>query len=143
MGIFCVVIIGSIISGVLYRLGGWSKGNTKFRDLGCPTVALVALWLVVGFKSSYWWAYLLTFLFSFGALCTYRYGLPKPKDYTWHYYLHGFMCGLAGLPLIWCGVPLVIILSRIVIVTIGMGFFSNLIDKDWLEEGIRGVLFIL
>ena len=40
----------SIISGILYRFGGWKQ--TLWRDIGVPIVALVALWLL-DYRSSY------------------------------------------------------------------------------------------
>ena len=139
------ILIASILSGVLYRLGGWEKGNSKFRDLGCPAVGVGLLLLLQpsSVNNLGWLTILLSFLLSFGALCTYRYGLPKPKDYTWHYYLHGFMCGLAGIPLIWADVPLWIVLARLTLCTVGMGLWSKLINHDITEEFGRGVIFIL
>ena len=65
--------------------------------------------------------------------------INKGKD---NFYLHGFACGLAGIPLIVI-VPWWIILIRIVICTVGMGLWSKYIGNDVLEETGRGVLFIL
>ena len=135
------ILIASIISGILYRLGGTSRG-TKWRDFGCPTVALVALWLLVGFKSSYWWAYLLFFGFSFASLTTYWDFIPFNKGEDNHF-MHGFFCGLAGIPLIWVGIPLWIILARLTLCTLGMGLWSKWIGNAVVEETGRCVLFII
>jgi FtsH-binding integral membrane protein len=133
-----VILIASILSGILYRLGGWEKGNKLFRRLGCPLVALLTLWLLVGVSFRLWWVYLLFVGLSYGALTTYW-------DFTGsdNFYLHGLGVGLAGIPLIWCGVPLHYILIRIVICSVGMGLWSKWIGNDIAEESGRGVLFIL
>jgi len=134
-----ILLVSSIISGILYRLGGWEKGNTKYRDAGCPLVFLLLIWILFGFHLKFWWAYLLTFGLSWAALTTY---LDSIFGYD-NFYAHGFMCGLAGIPLIWCGLPLLLILTRIVVCTVGMGLWSKLISWDVAEEFGRGVLFIL
>jgi len=126
-------------SGVLYRMGGSAKWNTKWRDLGCPLVLLVIILTLFGLKLDFWWAYLLTFLLSFGALTTY---------YDWlfgydNYYAHGLGCGLAGISLVWADVPLWIILARLTLCTIGMGLWSKYTKNDVVEEIGRGVFFIL
>ena len=83
------------------------------------------------------------FILSWAALSSYRYFLPKPKDYKWyHYSLHGFMVSFAIFPLIfftgswlWFGV-------RVGVCTIGVGAVSHFIDKDWLEEFLRGFILV-
>ena len=135
-----ILIIGlSIVSGILYRLGGWEKRNKLFRRLGCPLVLLVIILSLFGLKLGFWWAYLLTFGLSFGALTTY---------WDWlfgydNYWFSGFMCGLAGIPLLWAGVPLYIILIRLIICTVGMGLWSKYTKNDVVEEIGRGVFFII
>jgi hypothetical protein len=65
-------ILLTIVSGVLYRLGGWEKGNTKFRDLGCPTIFFILLLTnkhpinILG-----WLMAVLSFGLMFAALTTY------------------------------------------------------------------------
>lgn len=58
------------------------------------------------------------------------------------YWMHGFACGLAGFCLI-TFVPWWILTLRLIICTVGMGYFSKIIDFDELEEETRGVFFIL
>ena len=146
------ILIACILSALCYRCGGMGKEdtaepkwipkwmrNTKARDLGCPTVMLIALWLMEGFKLPYWWVYLLTFGLNFAALTTYW-------DFMFGYdnfYMHGLMIGLAGIPLLWCGVPTPVVMLRIVICALGMGLWSKWIGNDVLEETGRGILFIL
>lgn len=163
VGKIIAVLVSAIISSVLYRAGGMGKEdtaepkwipmwmrNTKYRDLGCPTILIALLWYLFGFH----WYYFLTFLLSFGALTTYwddsknKFIDKISRIINWKYpednhYLHGLMCGLAGIPLIWCGVPLYYIIIRIVICSVGMGLWSKLISNDVKEEIGRGVFFII
>jgi len=131
------IVIACVLSGILYRLGGTSKG-TKWRDLGCPTILMALVILLFGFKPQYWWLYLLFFGSSFGALTTYWDSLFGYDNF----WFHGFMIGAAGLFLTTV-VPWPIILVRIIVCTVGMGLWSKLISKDILEECGRGVFFIL
>ena len=135
------ILIASILSGVLYRLGGWEKGNTKFRDLGCPAVGVGLLLLTNNSPSNaFGWVTLgLSFGLSFGALTTYW---DRIFGYD-NFYAHGLGCGLAGIPLIWADVPLWIVLARLTLCTVGMGLWSKLINHDITEEFGRGVIFIL
>ena len=134
------ILIACLFSGIAYRLGGTSKG-TKWRDLGCPLV-LIGLLLLNGYIKLTvvnLIALFLTFGLSFGALTTY---------YDWlfgydNYYAHGLGCGLAGIPLIWAGVPLWLILTRTMVCTVGMGLWSKYTKNDVVEEIGRGVFFIL
>jgi hypothetical protein len=134
------ILIGAILSGILYRLGGWEKGNTKFRDLGCPTIlTLFVLTNNLPINILGWVMFVLSFGLMLGALTTY---------WDWlfgydNYYAHGLGCGLAGIPLIWAGIPLHYILIRILICSVGMGLWSKYTKNDVVEEIGRGVLFII
>ena len=137
--VIIVLLAGMILSAILYRMGGATGYNTKFRDLGCPLVALITLWLMKGIVLSYWWVYLLFFGLSFGALTTYW-------DWLFGYdnfYAHGLGCSLATIPLLWVGLPWGIFILHTIICTIGMGLWSKFIGNDVQEEMGRGALFIL
>ncbi len=139
-GMFILItLIAACISAWLYRAGGQGKPyNTKFRDLGCPLVLIVATIALFGIKLGSWWLYLIAFGLSFGFTTTYW-------DWLFGYdnfWFHGFALGLAGIPLIWCGVPWWVIGARLVICTVGMGLWSKLIGWDVAEEAGRGFLFI-
>ena len=127
----------SSLSAFLYRRGGTNKG-TLWRDVGCSLVTLVALWLLLGFKLSYWWAYLLTFGLSWGALASY-WCLDEKK---WGYWAHGLGLSLAVLPFAyitgqWLGFAL-----RTIVLTALITVWSELVgDVNW-EEGGRGFLII-
>jgi len=49
-----ITLVAAVASAILYRMGGSDTYNTKWRDMGCPTVAFIALWLLEGFKLTYW-----------------------------------------------------------------------------------------
>ena len=139
--IILILLLLTICSAYLYRKGGTSAG-TLYRDIGvsaclCAALSLVAqIWGIAGVL-----AIVISFGLQWAALSTYRYFLPKPKDYLWyHYALHGFMVALAAIPFAllthhWLGFGL-----RIVVCAAGVGLWSHLIKKDWLEEGGRGAI---
>jgi hypothetical protein len=135
-----ILLILSIISGVLYRMGGKGKPyNTKYRDLGCPLIAIITLWFLVGFQLSYWWVYLLIFGLMFGALTTYW-------DFLFgfdNYWFHGFMVGLSIFPLFWIGIHWWAILIYSISLAVSMGIWSKLISWDVAEEFGRGFFITL
>ena len=134
-----LVILLSILSGVLYRLGGWEKGNRLFRILGCPLIALITLWLMIGVVLSYWWVYLLTFGLLTGAVSAY-WGLDEKK---WGYWAHGLGLSLALLPIAlitkhYLGYGLLCL-----VLTSLMTIWSEYASVDYIEEFGRGALIIL
>lgn len=109
------------------------------RDWLLPLVFLLALFSFWRPSSLLDWAMLLPYYgLSGGALSTYWDWLFGEDSY----YLHSFGCGLAGFCLI-TFVPWWILTLRLIICTVGMGYFSKIINSDELEEEIRGVFFIL
>jgi hypothetical protein len=115
-------------------MGGASGYNTKFRDLGCPTILIILFSILFGLH----WVYLLVFGLSFGALTTYW-------DFLFGYdnfWFHGFMCALPGILLCWF-IPWWIPIIRLIICTVGMGLWSKIIGNDVVEECGRGAFFIL
>ena len=129
------IMVATILSALLYIAGGYGKPfNTKFRDFGCPTVLITLLTIMFGWH----YVYILVFGLSFGALTTYW-------DFLFGYdnfWFTGFMYGVAGLPLCWF-IPWWIPVIRLVICTVGCGLISKLSENVWVEEGGRGVFFIL
>jgi len=156
MGVLMIILfilIACVISAVLYRAGGMGKEATAepkwiplwlrkswVRDWLLPGVLLSSLlpffftfsWLSLGMV-------LLFYILSGAALSTY-WDFLFGED---NFYAHGFFCGLAGIPLIWAGIPIWIIAGRLIICTVGMGLWSKLVGKDYVEEMGRGVFFIL
>ena len=139
------LLIAAIASSIAYRLGGKQGYNTKIRDLVCPLIALITLWLLAGFKSSYWWAYLLTFGLMFGSLTTYWDWMFKNKDSM---ALHGAGIGLAVIPLLWCNVAWYVIIGRVILLALSFGLINKYVNKwliphsDEIEEYSRGFLIV-
>jgi len=131
----------SILSAILYRLGGTSAG-TKWRDAGCPLVALILYIALKGFNLSFLWVYLLTFGLSWGAMTTYW--KRKGTDAKWwNWLLTGLGYSLATLPIAfvtghWIGFGL-----RILVLSLLTMFWSEKIDWDVAEEMGRGAIFCL
>jgi len=135
-----LILLLAVLAGTAYRSGGAAGYNTKYRDIGVPLCSIAFFWLLYGFS---WWLVLVLPL-QLGALSTYRYCLPKPKDYLWyHYALHGFFCGLACIPVAiytghwWLWIIRAIIMGALV------GLWSHVIKSDVMEEIGRGVIILL
>jgi len=152
------VIALSLLSGLLYHLGGLGEDgekaypklpkwlfDTKMRDWGCSICNLILVWIT--YNNVEWWQYLGIFLASWGFLSTYHGWLNKffnkPEDnvYWFNWFAHGFCLGL----------PMLFLLNfipwyTILLICLGMGLsmmiWSQLISLAWLEEGGRGFLFI-
>jgi len=128
-------VISSLISSVVYRLGG--IGNpfpSKIRDWGCTLISLI--WCVKFLPQVDWWWYLLSFILSWLALTTYH-------DWTGtdNFYLHGFFIGLALLPItyhLW-----VLCLIRAVVLGLAMGLWCKVFKNDIVEECGRGAFIII
>ena len=89
-------IVGlAILSGVFYRLGGWSKGNRLFRILGCPLCVILACMGLFWGKNVPFWTYILTFGLNAGAVSAY-WGIDEKK---FGYWAHGLGLSLAVLPI--------------------------------------------
>jgi hypothetical protein len=148
-----VIVLACIVSAILYRAGGMGKEATAepkwipiwlrkswVRDWLLPGVLLSSLFSLLGpFSFLSLGMVLLFYILSGAALSTYW-------DFLFgydNYWVHGFFCGLAGVPLIWAGIPWPLIVGRLIICTVGMGLWSKLVGKDYVEEMGRGVFFIL
>lgn len=126
---FFVWLFLVVAGAVLYRMGGAEGFNTRWRDCGVSAVIVAMLVAFQPIEGLWQWLSLLpVFGITWGALTTYHYFLPKPKDYTWPYYaLHGFMCAAASFAFAistgfwgWFGI-------RVVVATILAGVWSWLI----------------
>lgn len=134
-------ILLAILAGMLYRLGGWKKGNTKIRDFGVPFIATI--WLML-FTKWHIWPLVIHFGLLFGALTTYEYFLPdNPKKGPLNWILHGIFCGLAAIPLIWCGVAWWWIIARAFVLAITMTALTLISPWVWIDEWGRGALIML
>ena len=144
---YLLLILLSIIGGILYRLGGIGKPwNTKVRDLGVPVCGLFAMKLL-GF--SYSWPLFISSLLLFPALTTYwkkinRFFGDTDENCHWYNWLvHGLICGLAYLPMLYVGISLGTIIGRAIVLAIATMWWSEKISKVKWEEGGRGFLIII
>lgn len=139
---FTIVFIISCLCGVFYRIGGSRSFNTKFRDVGCSLCMTVSILILTGLPSILE-AFLL-FLSTgimFGALTTYRYFLPKPKNYTcWYYMMHGFFISLAIMPWAIAAGYIVPVAIRCVVAAGLVSLWSGLLGHDVREEFGRGFI---
>lgn len=89
----------SVLSAILYRMGGSDKYKTLWRDIGCALCLLLLLILLGGFvyniKTLICLA--LTTLLTYGSLTTYF--KKKGTDVKWYnWIIVGVMWGVAALP---------------------------------------------
>ena len=91
-----LIIILSVLSGILGRIGGAQGYDSKFRDVGCSLITLFALCVLVGFNFALWWVYLIIFGLHWLTFSTY-FSWLFGKDNLW---VSGFAVGLAILPLL-------------------------------------------
>lgn len=134
------LFLSCVLSAILYRMGGAKGYDTLWRDIGCSLV-LIGLSMLLFGVSRNWWAYVITFGLSWGALSTYWDEVPFNNGVD-NFFMHGFFCGLAAFPLLWAHVPWQIFLIRIVLCTL-MGVWQKSTKNDVRQELGRGVLFIL
>jgi len=139
-----LVIVLSVLSGYLYRLGGMNVNDRpkwlrwKPRDVGCMVCCMVGA-LALGIEAPAL-AWVLSGLFLFGALTTYWDWAFKNVD---NYYAHGFVAGFAFFPLAiatgdWLG-----LIVRAVVLGIFMGIWCQIHTEVKWEEGGRGAALVL
>ena len=141
MKVLAIVLILSIISAILYRMGGSDTYNTKWRDLGCSLCAtlccLATLELVYNVETVL--ALVAVFALIFASLTTYF--KEKGKDtHWWNWLIVGLMFGIAALPL-----PLVThhwggFLLRTAFLGASVCVWSQTVDNVVWEECGRGFL---
>lgn len=140
-----VLLILAAVGGVLYRMGGASGYNTKFRDFGIPTVGILLLFLFGSLIHSTLWntlSLILTFGLMFAAQTTYfKKKGTAPK--WWNWALVGLVNGLALLPWAintgqWLAFGI-----RTGLLVILITLWCELNDNAVWEEIGRGVLIII
>jgi len=143
-----LLIIAAIASSITYRIGG--KGGFKnakaVRRFGCSLIALIAIWITVGFDAAYWWVYPLTYILQALALSTYWDTIfsPDKNDENWACWLAtGAGYSLATLPLMFTGVHWYAIAGRSIVLGLSIMGLRERTGKDWLEEIGSGALLIL
>ncbi len=143
----------SVISAILYRLGGsskadqdkefpfiprWFKNIPKKRDAMSNIVKLFGVYLI-GIHAPF-----LAYFFTFGLMWA---SLSSYWDWMFGYdnhYMHGFMCGFSLLPLVIFGnLGLVPFLIQSVVLGLTMGLWSKYNDNATKEELGRGFLLTI
>ena len=138
-----LILFLSVISAILYRAGGMSKDvkhwipkwlrQSWVRDWLCPACALLPAFIL----HPSWW-----FIVAYGALrgafSTYWDGLSK--DGEGNFWFAGFMCGIAGFPLLFCGFAWWLLLIRAMAIAITWGAWCAIFSNDFTEEYGRGFL---
>ena len=143
----------SVVSAILYRLGGsskedqdkefpyiprWFKNIQKKRDVMSNIVKLFGVYLL-GIN-----AHFLAWFFAFGFLWA---SLSSYWDWMFGYdnhYMHGFMCGFSLLPLVIFGtLGLVPFLIQSVVLGLTMGLWSKYNGNATKEELGRGFLLTI
>lgn len=132
------VILSSILSAFLYRMGGSQYYHTLWRDAGCALVST----LLIGYLISWHWTLILVFGLTWASLTTYwKFGKVNAKWYHWLFTGIGY--SLATLPLIiaeghWLGFA-----SRTIILSGATMIWSELNGNAVHEEMGRGALITL
>lgn len=151
LAVFLGTVALSLLSGVLYKLGGWgAPGRAKFpslpgwlfdtkaRDFGCPLVVLG--WMLLFFPVAFpWWIHALAFFLAFGALTTYwdeLFGFDN-------FWFHGFMVALAHIPYAVYGSSYLFFGIRCVVLAVMMGAWCRIFSNDTVEEVGRGSFIVL
>lgn len=132
-----IVILASVLSAVLYRLGGASGYNTKFRDVGCALISC----LVLGYLVAWHWTLILVFGATWGTLTTYW--KKKGSNAKWYNWLiTGAMYSVATLPFIFAeGIWLGFISRTIVLGGLTMMWSEVNGNAVWEETG-RGAILV-
>jgi len=136
------VILLSIVSAILYRLGGsskadqdkefpyipsWFKKIPKKRDVMCNLVTLLAAF-ILGVNAPIW-AWVLSMGLMWASLSTYW---DEQFGYDNHWF-HMFMIGFSMLPIMFFSFPVELGI-RCLILAIAGGAWSKLNGDDFLEE---------
>lgn len=141
-----VILITTIISAILYRIGGHGKPfRTWMRDWTIPLIVLAILFFIYNLRP-HWWVWVISYPLMAGALTTYLDKIFRADNY----YAHGFLIGLGVLPFAVVGViSWSTVIFRAVVLGMSMGLWCAFFDKrqtkykDWIEECGRGAFIIL
>jgi len=149
--ILLFTILATLLSAILYRLGGMSVKdakryppwkwfpewavNTKARDIGCALIGTG--WMIAFLPAVTWWIHLIGFGLLFGALTTYWDWLFGDED---NFYMHGAMCAFAYIPYAIATGAWVNWGIRIAVMAVFMGTWCLIFSDDYVEECGRGAI---
>ncbi len=130
-----LLLVLTLISGILYRIGGSKNGHKLVRRMGVPLIGLLTMLFVVNVKVS-WYIHLLAFGLYFGLITTYW---DSVFGYD-NFYAHGFGCAMAYLPYAIAGGAWLGFVIRLILATLLCGLWSEEVDDDVAEEVGRGII---
>ena len=136
--LFIPEVLLVVASAILYRMGGAAGYNTKFRDFGCPTIAVGSA-LIIGLCH---WSLAIVWPVCFAVMTTYW--KRKGQDASWyHWWTTGLMYAVAFLPVAY-------FLSRIeafvfftIFLSTATAVWSALVSNVVWEECGRGAILII
>ena len=115
-----ILLFLAVLSAIFGRMGGSDTYNTKWRDIGCNLLAIVALCLFVPFQLGFWWVYLIIFGLQWASFSTYWDWLFN-FDNLW---FSGFMVGISMMPAIILGGTWWVILIRAILLAVAWGLLN-------------------
>jgi len=140
-----ILFIISILAGILGRMGGTSRYDTLYRDLGIPTLFVIYQWITKHLVINI--PYFITFVLFYGSLTTYwdelfnKPGTPG-NQHKHNFWFSGFMVGLSTFFLIWTDVHWYIIFIKAIILAIIWGLNNKYTSKLWFKDRTVIVEFI-
>lgn len=136
-------IIFSILSAILYRMGGSDKYNTKWRDIGCALCAITLLVILkcFVFNVSSLIGLVVMFGLTFASLTTY-FKKEGSGAKWWNWLFVGLAFGVAALPFsiathAWWGFIL-----RTIFLGASVCLWSEWVGNVVWEEAGRGFLLV-
>jgi len=139
-----IILVLSLFAGIAYRLGGTSAG-TKWRDVGVPVIALLAM-IALGL---WHWSLILASVLLFASMTAYHKWVGKllglgGEDVFWpSWAVTGLFYGLSMIPYAYFTGLWLAFGIRCLALAILTAVWSHFIDDVNFEEGGRGFLIII
>jgi hypothetical protein len=124
-----IVIVFSVLSGVMGRMGGSGRFPRQVRVIGVPFIQTLLFFL---FGVHAWWSLLISFGLTIAAISTYWDFLYKFDEF----YTHGFFIGLSAFTIALVTGHWWLFAIRTIMLTVFIGVWSALISNTvWEESG--------
>lgn len=149
--VILLIILLSIASAILYRMGGSDRFNPKWRDWGVSICVLTAFALLYPLRTQNYGilAIISSFLLTWGALSTYHkwlnplFNKPKTDCFWFNWFAHGLGIAMALFPFAWVGVSWRLLSIRAIVLGVSMMLWSRYNHNVVWDEGGRGALIVL
>ena len=135
MTLVLVTLVGAVLCGVLYRMGGSDTYGTKWRDFGVPTVVTP----ILGAWTQWHWSLALCWLLLFASLTTY-FKRKGSEARWWNWALVGLAVGLSTFPLALATGEWLPLALRCALLAVLVPVWSCLVGNAVVEELGRGFL---